>query len=424
MTHSTPWSRRHFLHRGTAFASLVGTAPLFLQQTAEGVCTPLGALTSSIPGVPQDRVFVVVQLGGGNDGLNTVVPYGLDAYYRARPNIAVTRPGTADGALRLPVSGADGIGLHPEFEGMQALMDDGMAAIVQGTGYPNPNRSHFSSMDIWHSADPTGHSEGWLGRYFDNTCGGTPDPQAAIALGRTSPLALEGRRTRPVQFETPELYRWVGEDIDDDLKQAYRTVPGDPDQATDTLAFLRRTALDAQISSAQVRKAATLAPLASFPGGNLSDQLRMVAAMIRSGLPTRVYYVTLGGFDTHANQAGQHGRLLRQVGDSLKAFQDDLKAQGNDGRVLTMVFSEFGRRVKQNASGGTDHGTAAPLYLIGPMVRPGLHGRHPDLMNLDDGDLKYTTDFRQVYAGVLEDWLKTDSTAVLKRRFQKLNVLT
>ncbi len=424
MSYETPWSRRNFLHRGTAFASLVGTAPLFLQQTAEGVSSPLGALTSSIPGVPQDRIFVVVQLGGGNDGLNTVVPYGNDAYYRARPNIGISRPGTTDGALALAVPGGDGIGLNPEFQGMQTLMDDGLAAIVQGTGYPNPNRSHFSSMDIWHSADPTGHSDGWLGRYFDNTCSGTPDPQAAIALGSTSPLALTGRRSRPVQFEKPELYRWVGEDIDNDLKQAYRTVPGDPDQATDTLAFLRRTALDAQISSAQVRKAASLAPLASFPGGNLSDQLRMVAAMIRSGLPTRVYYVTLGGFDTHANQAGQHGRLLRQVGDSLKSFQDDLKAQGNDGRVLTMVFSEFGRRVAQNASGGTDHGTAAPLYLIGPMVQPGLHGRHPDLVNLDSGDLKYTTDFRQVYAGVLEDWLKTDSTAVLKHRFQKLNILT
>ena len=423
MTFTFPWSRRQFLHRGTAFASMAGTAPLFLQQTALGVAHPLGALTSSIPGAAQDRIFVVVQLGGGNDGLNTVVPWGLDDYYRARPSLGIKRPGTTDGALRLTSSGSDGIGLHPEFEGMHTLMEDGLAAVVQGTGYPNPNRSHFSSMDIWHSANPGRRSEGWLGRYFDNTCNGTPDPQAAIAFGRTAPLALEGQRTRPVSFESPKLYRWMGEDIDPELKSAYRSVTGDPDKADDTLAFLRRTAMDAQISSSKVRDAARLSPLASFPGGNLSDQLRMVAAMIRSNLPTRVYYVTLGGFDTHANQAGQHGRLLRQVGDSLLSFQQDLKAQGNDGRVLTMVFSEFGRRVKQNGSGGTDHGTAAPLYLVGPMVKPGLHGRHPDLANLDDGDLKYTTDFRQVYASVLDDWLKTDSTAVLKSRFKKLNVL-
>jgi len=424
MTQHIPWTRRSFIQRGTVFASLAGTAPLFLQQTAEGAATPLGALTSSIPGMAQERIFVVVQLGGGNDGLNTIVPHGMDQYYRSRPSLGIGRPGTTGGALASGVRGAEGLGFNPEFEGFKALMDDARAAVIQGVGYPNPNRSHFSSMDIWHSANPNGKTEGWLGRYFDNTCKGAPDPQAAIAIGKTAPPALQGRRTRAVSFSKPELYRWTGEDIDDDLKNAYKTVTGDPDKANDTLAFLRRTAMDAQISSAKVRDAARLAPLATFPGGNLSDQLRMVAAMIRSNLPTRVYYVTLGGFDTHANQAGQHGRLLRQVGDSLKAFSDDLKAQGNDGRVLTMVFSEFGRRVAQNGSGGTDHGTAAPLYLIGPMVQPGFFGQHPSLSSLDGGDLKYTTDFRQVYASVLEDWLKTDSTAVLRSRFKKLNVLS
>ncbi|MCH2138587.1 MAG: DUF1501 domain-containing protein [Phycisphaerales bacterium] len=423
MTEHNPWSRRDFIQRGTVFASMASTVPVFLQQTAAGAATPLGALTSSIPGMAQDRIFVVVQLGGGNDGLNTIVPHGMDEYYRKRPSISISKPGTTDGALASGVRGAEGLGFNPAFSGFKSLMDDGRAAVIQGVGYPNPNRSHFSSMDIWHSGNPNGRSEGWLGRYFDNTCNGTPDPQAAVAIGSTSPLALIGRQTRAVSFEKPELYRWTGEDIDNDMKQAYRGVTGDPNKADDTLAFLRRTAMDAQISSSKVRQAASLAPLASFPGGNLSDQLRMVAAMIRADLPTRVYYVTLGGFDTHANQAGQHARLLQQVGDSLKAFSDDLKAQGNDGRVLTMVFSEFGRRVAQNGSGGTDHGTAAPLYLIGPMVKPGFFGRHPSLTDLDSGDLKYTTDFRQVYASVLEDWLKTDSAAVLHNRFQKLNVI-
>ena len=189
------------------------------------------------------------------------------------------------------------------------------------------------------------------------------------------------------------------------------------------LDFLVRTTLDAQVSSDRIRKAVQTQPLAKYPAGQLSQQLRMIAAMIRADLPTRVYYASLGGFDTHANQLNTHGNLMRQVGDSLNAFQKDISAQGNGGKVLTMMFSEFGRRVAQNGSSGTDHGTAAPMFLVGDMVQPGLLGTHPSLTKLDEGDLVYNTDFRQVYASVLSDWMGADDKAILGNSYTKAKVL-
>ena len=402
---------------------MAATAPLFIQQASEAMSLPLGSMLSSLAGVPQDHVLVVVQLAGGNDGLNTVVPYGSSDYYKKRPRLAIAAPGGGTEAA-LALSDADGLGVHPAFSGFKDLYDDGLGCIVQGIGYPNPNRSHFSSMDIWHTADTSGRDNGWLGRYFDNSCSGTPAPASGIALGNAAPLAMQGARSLPVSFESPDLYRWMGEDFGSDVKSAYKSTPGTQDPSTtDNLAFLKRTALDAQMSSNQVRQAVSVSPLTSWNGGDLANQLQTVAALIRADMPTRVYYVTLGGFDTHANQDGAHQRLLRQVGDSLRSFQNELKAQGNDGRVLTMVFSEFGRRVGENASGGTDHGTAAPMYLVGPMVKPGVHGTHPSMTNLDNGDLKFTADFRQVYAAVLSNWMGADSDTILKQRWNPAPIL-
>ncbi|MDP7029007.1 MAG: DUF1501 domain-containing protein [Phycisphaerales bacterium] len=423
MTDHHAWTRRHFLRRGTALASLATTAPLFIEQASRAMSLPAHSMLTSLAGVPQDHVLVVVQLGGGNDGLNTVVPYGADEYYKRRPQLAIAAPGRGgDAALELP--GVDGLGLHPAFSGMRELLDRGVASVVQGIGYPNPNRSHFSSMDIWHTADTNGRDNGWIGRYFDNACTGTPEAASGIALGNTAPLAMQGDRSLPVSFESADLYRWVGEDFGEDVDTTYRAMPVQQQQPDgNNLAFLKRTTLDAQLSSDQVRQAASLTPLVEWPRSDLANQLRMVAAMIRSDMPTRVYYVSLGGFDTHANQAGAHQRLLRQVGDSLLAFNNELREQGNDSRVLTMVFSEFGRRVGENASGGTDHGTAAPMYLVGPMVQPGVLGTHPSLTNLDNGDLKFTADFRQVYAAVLEGWMGADPDVILRRRWSRAPVL-
>lgn len=428
------FSRRSFIGHGLVLASAAATVPAFLSRSAFGMSNPLAALgLTSLAGVPQERILVVVQLAGGNDGLNTVVPFGQAAYYRARPTIAIPERNV------LSLDKGAGVGLHPQLAGLKDLYDDGLLSVIQGVGYPNPNRSHFKSMDIWHTADTTGTGTGWLGRYFDNECCGAPvpgggkgdpEPLAGISIGREVPLSMKGSKAQPVGFESAELFQWLGKGVDESLGNPYEKITRrgvSPSVNPDSSAgFLQRTALDAQVSSDKIRQAVSQKPLVAYPGNELARQLAMVSSMIRAGLPTRVYYVTLGGFDTHAGQGGENGRhaqLMQQFGSSLKAFYADLKAQGNDTRVLTLTFSEFGRRVSQNASGGTDHGTAAPMFLAGPMVRPGLIGNHPSLSDLDAGDLKHSIDFRSVYAGVLSQWLKADASKVLEGSYRPLPVL-
>lgn len=431
---SKAFTRRAFLGRGVMLASASIAAPGFVQSAAWGLPSPTALLTS-LAGVPEDRVLVVVQLSGGNDGLNTVVPYGMDEYYRARRAIGISK----DRVLELDTK--QGLGLHPALAPMKEMYDAGMCSVFQGVGYPNPNRSHFKSMDIWHTADTTGTGDGWIGRYLDSECvgfgkgesgkiedGSTDGGPPAISIGRDAPLAMQGRKVNPVSFESADVFRWLGEDHDRALKGGYdqlnrREAQGPADSNE---AFLTKTALDAQVSSDMIRKAVSTQPLVRYPSNGLARQLAMIAQMIRAGLKTRIYYATLGGFDTHAGQGGVNGRhsqLLGQMAQSMRAFYQDLKEQGNDGRVMTLTFSEFGRRVSQNASGGTDHGTAAPMFLFGPMVRPGVHGTHPSMTNLDGGDLKHTLDFRHVYAGVLDSWMGADSEAILNRRYRPALVL-
>jgi uncharacterized protein (DUF1501 family) len=408
-------------------ASLAATAPLFIQRSALGMMRPLGSPLSSQPGVPEDRILVVVQLAGGNDGLNTVVPYGSQIYYNLRPGIAIPAPGSGGDRTALQLDQSAGIGLHPNFAGFKELLDEGVANIVQGVGYPNPNRSHFTSMDIWHTADTSGRGYGWLGRYLDCTCEGAPKPETGLAIGRAAPLAMQGALQKPVTFERADLFQWLGDDHAPMLGRAYQKINREGTleevEPESQLGFLMRTALDAQVSSDRIRAAVAKDPLVRYPNGGLARELKTVAAMIRDEMPTRVYYVSLGGFDTHANQLGRHANLVRQLGDSLKAFHEDLKAQGNASRVLTMCFSEFGRRVGQNASGGTDHGTAAPMYLMGDMVRPGLLGQHPSMNDLDNGDLKFGVDFRSVYTAILADWMGADANKVLGKTYRKAQVI-
>ncbi len=434
---STAFTRREFLSRGLTLASAAATLPLFIQRSALAIPHAAPGM-SSIPGVNEGNILVVVQLGGGNDGLNSLIPFGDPAYYKARPTIGVPEG-------RILKFGSSGFGLHPALRGLMQLHDRGLLGIVQGAGYPNPNRSHFKSMDIWHTADTSATGLGWIGRYLDAQCCGygkgeggrpegarpaDPDPQAAIAIGRDAPLAMQGAVAKPIAFENTDLFRWMGEGVHRSLVEPYEQITrrgvADPADEGTNAGFLMRTALDAQVSSDRIRKAVAQRPLVQYPGGELARQLQMVASMIRAGLSTRVYYVTMGGFDTHAGQGGESGRhaqLLTQFASSLRAFYDDLKEQGNDARVLTMSFSEFGRRVGQNASGGTDHGTAAPMFLAGPMVRPGLLGKHPSLTDLDDGDLKFTTDFRAVYAGILQHWLSADPRQILPASVRPMEIL-
>ncbi|MBL9119263.1 MAG: DUF1501 domain-containing protein [Phycisphaerae bacterium] len=417
MTTPTPYSRRIFLQHGVTLASMAATIPQFIQQSALGML--LGG-----SGVPEERVLVIIQLGGGNDGLNTVVPFGSREYYAARPSIAIGGPGTPrdQTGQALVLDQAKGIGLHPNLTGIKELFDGGRAAVIQGVGYPNPNRSHFTSMDIWHTARTDGKGTGWVGRYFDCTCNGTPSTEGAVAIGQ-APLAMMGETQKPIAFESAEMFRWLGDDLHKALHDPYQAInrAGSLDgiEPNTQMNFLMRTSLDAQVSSDRIRNAVNKQPLVAYPQSSLANQLRTIGAMIRDGMKTRVYYASISGFDTHGGQLGTHGNLMRQFGDAVLAFQNDLKAQGNDERVATLCFSEFGRRVAQNGSAGTDHGTAGPVFLLGAKVRAGLLGEHPSMTDLDQGDLRHTVDFRSVYAGILEDWLVAPSAKVLDGAFQK-----
>ena len=422
------YSRRIFIRQGVMLASFAATLPHFIQESALGMLAPDGSATGSRPGVPDERILVIVQLSGGNDGLNTVIPYGDREYHAARPSLSLGEPGKAkNGGAALELDRDRGIGLHPNLTGLKELHDDGRLAVVAGVGYPNPNRSHFASMDIWQSGRPEGKGTGWLGRYVDATCNGNPAADVAVSVGRTAPLAMLGRTSRPIAFESADLFRWLGADaggqMEDEYQRMVRAGELEDVAAGSQESFLMRTALDAQVTSDRIRAAVKKAPLARYPGSALAKQLQTVAAMIRDGMKTRVYYVSMGGFDTHANQPNSHGNLMRQLGDAMLAFQNDLKAQGNDGRVMTMCFSEFGRRVRQNASNGTDHGTAGPVFVVGPNANPGLQGKYPSLTDLDGGDLKFTTDFRGVYQELLGKWMKAPTREVLGGTYQAPSIV-
>lgn len=400
--------------------STVASVPVFLSRSSDVMAQTSGPLPSN-PGIPDDRILVVVQLSGGNDGLNTVIPFGLDNYYKNRPALALRQ----NDLIQLDTN--TGIGLHPALRPIHEMIGDGLATVVQGVGYPNPIRSHFASMDVWHTGDTLSNKgHGWVGKAMDTTRSKNNDTSlACISLGPQAPLATQGKHIKPVTFDRPEMFRWAGRDLHPALGKTYDQLNTPPTHQNnnDPASFILRTALDAQVASDRVRRAVDQRPATSFPGNSLSRQLQMIAAMIRADLPTRVYYVAMGGFDTHANQAGQHARLLDEFATAMSAFYRELEATGHQQCVLTAAFSEFGRRVQQNASGGTDHGTAGPMFLFGPQVNPGLIGEHPSLTDLDDGDLRHHTDFRSVYASILDNWMKIDSTAALGKPFKHANVL-
>ncbi len=423
-------TRRVFLQKGMTLLAVSATIPTFLDQTVLALNDPQDTKRTQQPTGKDGKILVVVQLSGGNDGLNTVIPYADDVYFRSRPNIAHD-PKTV---LKLD----DYIGLHPNLQPLREMADKNLVSVVQGVGYPNPNRSHFRSMDIWHTARPDIDvaTSGWIGRYFDNACPGC-DPHVGVAVGDQLPLAMRGDKTIPLSFDKAENYRYNGPDIQryqklnsgtGSLAVAPTTNHGQDARGTKTITpssqldFLTRTAMDAQISSNDILTMTRgHMPSVNYPPSEFGQGLRTVAAMIKGGLPTRVYYVTLGGFDTHAGERGRHDQLMTQFAAGVSSFWQDLKEQRNDQRVLMMTFSEFGRRVASNASGGTDHGAAAPMFLFGPACKQVVVGKHPSLNDLDQGDLKFTTDFRSVYATILQSWLDTPSKPILGQQFPLLN---
>lgn len=434
-------TRRSFLRSTVLGASATWTLPGFVERTfgqlhAEAVDSAIQPVTGK-----DDTILVVLQLAGGNDGLNTLVPFGDDAYHKARPRIGKKAKDV--------ISLSDHVGLNSAMPFLGSMFKEGNLGIVQGVGYPNPNRSHFVSTSVWETADPQNRSAtGWLGRYFDNACPGA-DPTVGISFNKSQPESFGAKKNPGICLNSPELYRWIHGGGDLARAEEFFSNINQPDEAGDdapvggasidmpaggkvggiegegNLAFLERVALDAQVSSKQILElAAKHRTSVRYDGTPISRNLNLVARMIAGKMPTRVYYVSHGGFDTHSGQVNSHDRLLGQLDGALKSFFADLKQQGNDKRVVLMTFSEFGRRVSENASAGTDHGKASCLFLAGPGVKGGLHGTYPSLTELSAGDLAHTVDFRGVYATVLEDWLRAPSAKpIVGQGFTKLSLI-
>jgi uncharacterized protein (DUF1501 family) len=432
-------TRREFLRSTMLGASAAWTVPMFVERTFG----QLHAATRDLAIQPvtgnDGSILVVLQLAGGNDGLNTLAPYADDIYQKSRPRLAKKEKDL----IRL----SDYVGLNASMPFLGSLYQNGHLGIVQGVGYPNPNRSHFVSTSIWETADPRNRSNtGWLGRYFDNACPGS-DPTVGISFNKTQPESFGARKNPGVCLDSPELYRWIHGGGEQAMAEEFFSKLNQPEadesptggasidlpaggkpgviSGEDNLAFLERVALDAQISSKTILElAARHKTTVRYDGTPIARNLNLVSRMIAGGMPTRVYYVSHGGFDTHNQQAGAHDRLLGQLDSALKSFFTDLKQQGNDQRVVVMTFSEFGRRVAENASAGTDHGKASCLFVAGPAVTGGLHGKHPSLANLSDGDITHTVDFRSVYGTLLSDWLKApDIQPILGGEFPKLGLI-
>lgn len=405
-------TRRSFLKQLSAAGVVsVGSLP------PQFLCRAAGA--ARVDSDTTGRILVLVQLEGGNDGLNTVVPFGDAEYAKCRPGIGIAR----QQVLELDAFH----GLHPQLEGLKALYDDGLLGIVQGVGYPNPDRSHFRSMDIWHSAQPDSAvgDRGWIGAALDLT---TPDDAAqvpALALGQARlPLALVGSQVNVPTVADLSTYRWNEGPGPVANREARRKAldrlleAGSPGGE---LAFLRRTAKVAYQTAARLGQVAQeYRSAVPYPPNGLAQKLKLVAQMIASDVGTRIFFVSLGGFDTHSQQAAAHAVLLHQLGSALAAFYRDLKGHELHDRVMVVTFSEFGRRVKENASLGTDHGAASQMFVLTP-VQGGIFGPHPSLTDLEDGDLKFHTDFRSVYATLLEKWLGIDSQPVLGATFPLLD---
>ena len=401
-----PMDRREFFFRGIGVATVSAMVPRFAVAWAR-------VFEESLEPGASGRVLVVVELSGGNDGLNTVVPYTDSLYTNTyRKNIGVPASAVLD------LNGS--LGFNPVMTGLKALWDGGRVSVIEGVSYPNPNLSHFTSRDIWHTADPVlAQRRGWLGRYADLNLAGSANPLTGCAISQSLPRTLLADKVVFPSFTNLASY-------------AYATDGSYPQDANNQLnAFVSENAIEHEIptrnelieeisrdaaSSAATLKqvASTYVAKATYPGNSLTNALRLCAELIVGDIGTRILYVTYGGFDNHSTQKAAHDNLLKAVSDSIKAFFDDLDAQGKSSSVLLMTWSEFGRRVQENSSLGTDHGTAGVHFVVGNATVKGIYGPAPQLNALDrNGNLPWQTDFRSYYGTILKNWLKADSDAVL-----------
>lgn len=364
---------------------------------------------------PGNKVLVVLQLSGGNDGLNTVIPVHNDIYYKSRPKLGIRK----NDALLL----TDEAGINPALAAFKGLYDDGSLGVMNSVGYPNPDRSHFRSMDIWHSASNSNEfvTSGWIGRYLDAQCSGCDKPTQALEIDDVLSLALKGENMNGIAMKDPRrLYTTSHEKYYKDLLAQHKEAQGEQ-----TVDYLYKTMAETLSSADYIFEQSKLHPTAAtYPATGLGQSLKTIASLILSDINTKVYYVSLGSFDTHVAQEGQQKRLFTELNDAVKAFTDDLKTNNRFQDVMLMTFSEFGRRVNQNASGGTDHGTANNMFFVsGGLQQKGILNSMPDLSDLQEGDLKYQVDFKNVYATVLKNWLQADDQEILGRQFDHLNFI-
>ncbi|TAF67933.1 MAG: DUF1501 domain-containing protein [Cytophagales bacterium] len=362
------------------------------------------------------KILVVIQLSGGNDGLNTIIPYQNDLYYQNRPALGIKKENL--------ISLNDELGLNAVMGGLKKIYDQGYLSIINQVGYPNPDRSHFRSMDIWHTASASNQylSTGWLGRYLDAQCQqNCTSAHMAIEVDDSLSLALKGDKIKGLAMTQPDkLYK----NTQDKQIKTLATYPHKHEK-DENVAYLYKT-LAETVSSAQwiYEKAKITASKATYPENDFAKRLKTIASLIISGLETQVYYVSLGSFDTHTNQKAQQERLLKIYADAVDVFVNDLKNNQKWNQVAIMTFSEFGRRVAQNASGGTDHGTANQVFLMAEKLKKaGFYNPAPNLTDLDEGDLKYSIDFRNIYAALLQQHLQVEPKTVLNQNFEPLALL-
>lgn len=410
-------SRRKFLKGG------LGVAGVCLGW--EHLCAIAAHAAKFEPRVPgSSKILVIIQLAGGNDGINTVIPYADGAYYKARPTIGIKE----DKVLRLD----NKIGLHPDMDGMTALYKQGKVGIVLGAGYPNPNRSHFRSIEIWQTAEPERIADtGWLGRYLDHCSEGkTVNSKVfpAVNVDAILPKTLSAQRVIVPSVSNVGQFRFntdahYNQDRDAQLT-SFQKIYSSLDEQNPHTKLLKDVGMDAlEASNYLIDAVKNYKDGVKYPDNGFARSMKFIAQMITAGVDARVYNVSLGGFDTHSNQLRSQATQLKQLSDGVAAFQSDLEEHGLDKDVLVFAFSEFGRRVAQNNGGGTDHGTAEPLFVVGSKVKGGIYGEYPSLTKLDNGDLKFTTDFRHVYAALLDRWLGGDSREILGARYDILPIV-
>ncbi len=415
-------ARRDLLRQLAArVAGIPSVTPLSLGPTVVEATDANQAATASLQNA-SNKTLVVIQLMGGNDGLNTVVPYGQPAYLQNRPTIGLTS------SEILPIDGD--VALNSQMSGLMNLYKSNRVAIIQGVSYPSPNLSHFEATAIWESASPElPFSNGWLGRYMD-VANQLESPATAVNLQELVPQTLLGVTAQPLSFNTVAGFKiapLTKTDITSTafIQQLNETACNACGEYNALVNQMMQSGLDAMSASAVIQAAASsYNPQVTYPTDDFSQRLKLAAGIIVSSLNPKIVYVTLGGFDTHGNERAVQDPLLKQLSDGVSAFYNDLAAQGRANDTLMMTFSEFGRRVIENGSKGTDHGTALPQFMIGGSVSPGLYGTYPSLTDLDSsGNLLWNIDFRQTYATVLQDWFGIQQTEVLDSTYETLSVV-